>query len=302
MLIKNTLPDIHTESRDVHRGALDWVGMEGIALPLSVRLTNGEEQEVLARADIFVDLVDPQARGIHMSRLFKGLEKDLSKSVLSTRTLKSSLVDLLKTHVGLSEGIRLVLAFDLPLRRKALITENSGWRSYPVELELEYRKDMFVGELGITVTYSSTCPCSASLARAAWRDQFAADFAGKETVSAADVEKWLLSEEKMAATAHAQRSEADIRILLDETADVLPILELIDLTETALGTPVQTAVKREDEQEFARLNAQNLMFAEDAARKVANAFAGKLKNTRYRVEVRHLESLHAHDAVAVVSN
>lgn len=302
MLIKNSLPDVQSETREVNRVALDWVGMEGIALPIKVKLASGEDQEVLARADIFVDLVDPEARGIHMSRLFKGIEKDLSKQSLNARNLKASLVELLKTHLGLSEGIRLVLAFDLPLRRKALITENSGWRAYPVELELEYRKDLFVGEMGITISYSSTCPQSASLARVASREQFAADFAGKETVSAAEVEAWLLSEEKTAATAHAQRSEADVRILLDEESDFLPIERIIDLTESTLGTPVQTVVKREDEQEFARLNAKNLMFAEDAARKVANAFTTNFSDCKYRVEVRHLESLHAHDAVAVVSN
>ncbi len=303
MLIKNSLPDVQSQTRKVNRSALDWVGMEGVALPLKVKLASGEEQEVLARADIFVDLTDPEARGIHMSRLFKGLERDFSKQTLkSARNLKTSLVELLKTHVGLSEGIRLALAFDLPLRRKALITENSGWRSYPIELEFEYREDMFVGEMRVTIVYSSTCPQSASLARVAWRDQFSADFAGKEMVSAEDVEEWLLAEEKTAATAHAQRSEADVRVLLNEDSEFLPIETIIDLTESTLGTPVQTAVKREDEQEFARLSAKNLMFAEDAARKVASSFNDKLADTKYRIEVRHLESLHAHDAVAVVSN
>ena len=41
--------------------------------------------------------------------------------------------------------------------------------------------------------------------------------------------------------------------------------------EAALGTPVQTAVKREDEQAFARLNGRNLMFCEDAPRADSSA-------------------------------
>jgi GTP cyclohydrolase I len=64
---------------------------------------------------------------------------------------------------------------------------------------------------------------------------------------------------------------------------------------------VQTAVKREDEQAFAELNAANLMFCEDAARRVAAALSGDERVERYDVRVAHFESLHPHDAVARVS-
>ncbi|WP_205192559.1 GTP cyclohydrolase, FolE2/MptA family, partial [Burkholderia sp. LMG 13014] len=64
----------------------------------------------------------------------------------------------------------------------------------------------------------------------------------------------------------------------------------------ALGTPVQTAVKRADEQAFAVLNGENLMFVEDAARRVQAALDGR--HASPHVHVRHLESLHPHDAVA----
>ena len=71
--------------------------------------------------------------------------------------------------------------------------------------------------------------------------------------------------------------------------------------EASLGTPVQTAVKREDEQAFAELNAANLMFCEDAARRVAGALSHDERIDRYEVRVAHFESLHPHDAVARVS-
>ena len=87
------------------------------------------------------------------------------------------------------------------------------------------------------------------------------------------VHDWLASERGLAATPHAQRSRADVRVELRPAFDELPLAALIDAVEQALGTPVQTAVKREDEQAFARLNAENLMFCEDAARRVAAALA-----------------------------
>jgi len=69
--------------------------------------------------------------------------------------------------------------------------------------------------------------------------------------------------------------------------------------EETIGTPVQTMVKRSDEQEFARLNADNLIFCEDAARKLKAMLekSGWVKDYWFKVE--HQESLHAHNAVVI---
>ena len=63
-----------------------------------------------------------------------------------------------------------------------------------------------------------------------------------------------------------------------------------------MAPPLQTAVRRADEQAFARLNGANLMYVEDAARRVQAALAQHYAQAR--VTVRHMESLHPHDAVA----
>ena len=69
--------------------------------------------------------------------------------------------------------------------------------------------------------------------------------------------------------------------------------------EQVLATPVQTAVKREDEREFARLNAANLMFCEDAGRRLKAMLNARDDIEDFLVRVEHHESLHAHDAVSV---
>jgi GTP cyclohydrolase I len=74
--------------------------------------------------------------------------------------------------------------------------------------------------------------------------------------------------------------------------------KMIDGLEKAISTPVQAAVKREDEQEFARLNGRNFMFSEDAARRL-KFFCESLEYlSDFSIKVQHLESLHAHNAVA----
>ena len=93
-------------------------------------------------------------------------------------------------------------------------------------------------------------------------------FGADGKVDADKVHEWLGTEQGVLATPHSQRSVAQVKVLLDHTeGEAFPITALIDLIEGALKTPVQTAVKREDEQEFALLNGQNLMFCEDAARR-----------------------------------
>ncbi|MEQ9002940.1 MAG: GTP cyclohydrolase, FolE2/MptA family, partial [Pseudomonadales bacterium] len=52
---------------------------------------------------------------------------------------------------------------------------------------------------------------------------------------------------------------------------------------------------------FARLNGQNLMFCEDAARKLQKALNADERVADFWVRIEHHESLHAHNAVAIVT-
>jgi GTP cyclohydrolase I len=76
---------------------------------------------------------------------------------------------------------------------------------------------------------------------------------------------------------------------------------VIDIIEHALKTPVQTAVKREDEQEFALANGQNLLFCEDAARRIQRALDDDERIVDFWIRAAHHESLHPHDAVAITA-
>lgn len=106
------------------------------------------------------------------------------------------------------------------------------------------------------------------------------------------------SEAGSIATPHSQRSYAYIRISLsDHNWPDIP--KLISQLESVIGTPVQTAVKRVDEQEFARLNAQNLMFCEDVARRIKSTLESMPFAVNYWFKVEHQESLHAHNAVVI---
>ena len=294
------LPDVAADAVALAR-PLDWVGMDGIALPLRVQSDDGSTIQVAAAVDVAVDLGDAAARGIHMSRLYLQLQQALASEPITPAGLRRVLQLFIDSQRGASTRARLAIRYDHLLLRKALASDNAGWKRYPLGIEAELREGHLHLALRFAVEYSSTCPASAALSRQLNAERFAADFAAARPLSTTVVHDWLASERGLAATPHAQRSRADIRVELKPAFEVLPVTALIDAVEAALATPVQTAVKREDEQAFAELNAANLMFCEDAARRVAAALSHDPRVLRFDTTVSHFESLHAHDAVARVS-
>lgn len=285
-----TLPDIAAQAS---RQALplDWVGMCGIAVPVLI-----DGQRLNAIADAGVSLDDGEARGIHMSRLYLALEL-LEDAALSPMLLRQILQQFLDSHTGLSAAASLSVRTDLLFKRPALVSPLAGWKRYPINIEAHLKNDVFHVELNIQIAYSSTCPCSAALARQLIQQQFVDDFANK-ALEHASVLAWLGSSKGIVATPHSQRSTATLNLRLNPGVDELPLLSIINEAEAALGTAVQTAVKRADEQAFALANGQNLMFCEDAARRLSMALRRSPDIASLNVRVVHAESLHAHDAVA----
>ena len=297
---EQTLPDIARDSTAQVAAILDRVGMSGIETVLRRRNTEGELMLVPARVDAFVNLDDPEARGIHMSRLYLDLQRKLEENDFTFSLLPKILESFTRSHSSLSTHSYLRLSYEIMLKRPALMSENSGWRHYPVSLDASWNGKRAELKTSFRVTYSSACPCSAALSRQTLKERFEEDFGDHQSISPSHVSNWLQTREASAAVPHSQRSHADITVVSNKADEVL-LENLIDQVEETLGTAVQTAVKREDEQAFAVLNGANLMFCEDAARKILSLLDDQEGLRDYRIEVRHMESLHPHDAVAITT-
>lgn len=293
------MPDVASSAKAQIGGTLDWVGMSNIELPLTIRADDGQPRAVSAKVEAFVNLPNPQAKGIHMSRLYLALDQMSLAGELNLNSLKSLLDDFISSHEALSDRARVKISFDYHLRRSSLLSDNSGWRSYPVTLVGSLNQGKLSMEMNVDVSYSSTCPCSAALARQLIQDAFNTQFGQEQSLTPEQVQQWLGTTQGVVATPHSQRSIAEVWVKLDPDMEELPIVSLVDRIESSLQTPVQAAVKREDEQEFARLNGQNLMFVEDAARRLKLALNDDTQILDFWLRVNHLESLHAHDAVSV---
>ncbi|MEI7037122.1 GTP cyclohydrolase FolE2 [Fulvimonas yonginensis] len=294
------LPDVAAQAQPHLAGALDWVGMDGIEVPVRFDAGDGNAERASAQVGAFVNLTRPDKRGIHMSRLYLLVDAHLSARPLDAAMLEALLRAFLESHKDLSDRARISIRFDHLVRRPALRSGNSGWRAYPVSIEASLGPEGFRLELGTEVVYSSTCPASAALSRQLIQEQFARDFDASRPLDHAAVMAWLGSEQGIVATPHAQRSVARLLVRLADGAG-FDLISTLDRVEQALGTPVQTAVKREDEQAFALANGSNLMFCEDAARRIQKALDADPRIADFHVRLEHQESLHPHDAVAYAS-
>ncbi|MGY5450658.1 GTP cyclohydrolase FolE2 [Agarivorans sp. MS3-6] len=298
--MSTVMPDIANSSQAQTEGKLDWVGMSEIEMPILLAFENQAPARVSARIEAFVSLDDPKAKGIHMSRLYLLLDQLSNEDVLDYAVLNTLLDKFIKSHQELSEHAQVSFSFDYHLRRQSLVSGKTGWKAYPMQIKASRLQQRTHIELSIKVPYSSTCPCSAALARQLIQKAFSKQF-DQDQVDKAEVERWLGSTEGIIATPHSQRSIAQIKVKLADNANDFPFISLIDRVEQSLQTPVQAAVKREDEQEFARLNGQNLMFCEDAARRLQHSFNLADQVSDFWIRVNHYESLHAHDAVSIVT-
>ena len=299
--LARVMPDIANEARPAVAGLLDWVGMGEIEIPVAVADAGGSIHTSGARVNAFVNLNRADVRGIHMSRLYLHVDKALGAEPLSPCSLRRLLKHFLDSHAELSDRAMVQVHFDYLVRRPALVSDNTGWKSYPVNVTALLDRGLFSLEVGVQAAYSSTCPCSAALARQLIQENFIGQFPAGAPLDHAAVLRWLGSEQGINATPHSQRSTAEVKARLAPSFQNLPFIEIIDRIEAALKTPVQTAVKREDEQAFARLNGQNLMFCEDAARRMQKALDEDDRISDFWVRASHFESLHPHNAVAVAT-
>ena len=294
MSFSRAAPDIINERLKKSSLPIDFVGIQNLEMP--IRLKNSSHQ-IPAVIDVSVSLDDLKARGVHMSRIYESLHNFFEKEALSFSSLETVLKEIISRQEKISHNGRLKVAAKWPKNTKALKSALSGWRYYPFFYQTEFQGKENVTRyiLGGEVLYSSTCPCSASLAREEVYREFQGDFpdGDRETFNREKVGEWLKTEKSQSATPHAQKSRAAFKILIAEREkDQISILNIIEEVERALGAPVQTAVKREDEMEFARLNGKNMLFCEDAVRRIGELFAGKKYFLDYHIQVRHYESLH----------
>jgi GTP cyclohydrolase I len=271
----DSMPDL--QNSDFNDIPIDFVGIHNFHLPIRVKERDNGTQEVMASITGTVSL-DASNRGINMSRIIRTFYKS-KDDVFDINKLEEVLRNYQKDLKTFDAHI--LMNFKYRIWQDALRsvkddgTSEGGWQYYNVTFDCnldhngEFKKIMWVD-----FVYASSCPCSTELS------QHAALNRGVYGIP------------------HSQRSNARIGV---EFNDMLWIEDVIELCRRALVTETLVFCKRQDEQAFAELNGANRRFVEDAVRDMANVLNQNNQVIDYKVICSHQESLHSHDAVAVIT-
>ncbi|MCO4793206.1 MAG: GTP cyclohydrolase I FolE2 [Bacteriovoracaceae bacterium] len=271
-----------------HGTAIPKVGIERFRVPLNFEHLDGTVLSHDAEASMYAYL-GADKTGVNMSRFVNILQEEVSKAPVNNLFFKN-LLNRLRfelrdyEHESPVDYTYLKLKFNYPVKQKSLKSDNWGWQYYAVEVEGSCNP---TGQITMNMTvnfeYSSTCPCSLSMAK-----QYEEDFREGRTTEGSGI-----------ATAHSQRSLCVCKITFD-AASGFRIEELVDLLRAALPTETQPMVKRLDEQAFAILNAEYPMFVEHASRRLTHILDEEKRILDWEASVEHFESLHSHNAVAYI--
>lgn len=99
-----SMPDIANHTTAQTEGTLDWVGMSNIEIPVMVSSKGQAERMVSAHVDAFVNLKEPTAKGIHMSRLYLLLDELSNANTLNYQSLVALLDGFISSHQELSDN------------------------------------------------------------------------------------------------------------------------------------------------------------------------------------------------------
>lgn len=266
---------------------IDKVGIERFRIPLSFSHKSGQMLHD-SEASMFVELASDKT-GVNMSRFCTILQEESEAQPVSNdffrKTLGRFRSDLRDSpDEDLISNSYLGIKFNYPVKQKSLKSDNWGWQYYRAELNgLESQDGRITMVLTLNYEYSSTCPCSLSMAKQ-YEDEY----------RAGDI-----TEGSGIAVAHSQRSNAKVKVTYDLESDFF-IHDLLDLIKIALPTETQSLVKRIDEQAFAILNGENPMFVEHSSRRLSKTLDSDDRILNWEAKVEHFESLHSHNAVAYI--
>ncbi len=268
-----SLPDIQCNEPNI-KIPIQRVGVENVEVPFTLESKTGGFNQMVANVSMGTNL-NEATKGISMSRLIRTLKPYLDLP-LKSKLIKEIITSMLN-EVGGTEAF-MKFNFRLPRIKESVKSKNQ----FPI-----YYKCRFQGEVswimgqpmdtikfrffqGVTVQYSSYCPCSAELCNTSEDPGFP----------------------------HNQRSFAHILIESDGQ-HYLWLEDIIEAVESVIPTLPYPIIKREDEQEIGRIAAQNPMFVEDAIRAISQSVDSIAGVHDWIVKCSHEESIHTSEAIAI---
>jgi GTP cyclohydrolase I len=186
---------------------------------------------------------------------------DKFKNEVSYQTLDRILIEI--KRILKAEESHIELEFPYFMRKKAPVSGLESLMSYDCVISADYARHLEIS-VRVDVPVHTLCPCSKEISK---------------------------------VSAHNQRG------IISITAGITKFVwieDLIEIAETSASSPVYSLLKREDEKYVTERAYGNPRFVEDVAREVALRLQPLPGLRFYRVEAQNMESIHNHNAYAVI--
>ena len=247
--------------RDSRNISIDRVGVKGVRYPIVIKDKENRTQSTVATLSLAVDL--PQEfKGTHMSRFLEVLHnRGPQMDVHSAVSLPKELL----TRLSASRS-HVEMCFPFFKSKNAPVTGIPGLMDYEVCFEMEAVRDRLIDFiLTVRVPVPTLCPCSKAMSERG---------------------------------AHNQRGIVTYSVRF--ASQPIWIEDLIELVESCASCGVFSILKRPDEKWVTDHAYENPVFVEDLVRNVAMKTEQHSAFSWYRVEAENFESIHNHQAYAVI--
>ena len=261
----SSLPDIQA-TPDGRGLAIDQVGVSDLRYPIQVTDHNGKPFPTVAKISMSVHLPH-HFKGTHMSRFIEILSQH--EGEVTTQTLPNILQDL-RERLDAQEA-HIEVAFTYFVTKEAPVSGAPAKVGCDCVFQgtLSNEKNDLV--LGITVPVTTLCPCSKEISEYG---------------------------------AHNQRGYVTMEVrpkLTDDGHAFILIEELIEVAEKSGSAPLYALLKRPDERHVTMQAYENPVFVEDVVRNAAALLRADSRVDSFVVKAVNHESIHDHNAFAVIS-
>jgi len=271
-MILPMLKDIQN-SHDNRQIPIWKAGIKNLLYPVSVLDRENKVQHTVARVSLYVDLPH-HSKGTHMSRFVEILNEQRGK--ISLRNIGA----ILRTMTDRFDctTAHLEIRFPYFVEKTAPVSKTRSLMDYQCAFLASFDRQhephapstaLGTGQdliVEVVVPVATLCPCSKEIS-----DQ----------------------------GAHSQRSWITLRV---RSRELVWIEELIAIAEAEASSGLYSLLKREDEKQVTEQAYARPRFAEDMARAVAQKLRQDKRIIWFQVESENMESIHNHNAYAMVVN
>ncbi|WP_411828899.1 GTP cyclohydrolase FolE2 [Paenibacillus macerans] len=267
--VKEQMADLQNRRED-YLFPIDRVGICRVQHPILVCSEMEPGTQTSVATITLTTSLPRESKGINMSRLTEQLERYRQKGWTSELPDLCDFVRELAERMG-QDKAEITMIFPWFYERTAPVTENAGLNHAEALIKTAYEKGKpFTAEVSLRAAVTTLCPCSKEISE---------------------------------YSAHNQRGMVTMTVEIDPASP--PVRDwkamLLEAAESNASSALHPVLKRPDEKRVTEQAYENPRFVEDMVRLVAADLYEMEAVQAFTVECRNEESIHMHDAYAVIT-